>query len=167
VYGDVAIGAAVYDPVTGLALFPIPPEAPPLDPGLNRLLLVASDYQEAKNVIGLSADPLPNTGFRELALRVTSGRPVVSWLEPGSALCVSGGTTGMLVSADGPRRIRLVRFYVDGRLVATDRTVADGSLFEASIALGAGDADEHVLRAVAVDASGKEASARRTVPVCF
>jgi minor extracellular serine protease Vpr len=166
VYGDVAIGAALYDPFTGLALFPIPPEAPPLDPGLNRLLVIASDYQEAKNVVLLSADPLPNTGFGEFSVRVTAGRPVVSWLEPESGLCVPAGRVDLLVSAEGPKRIRLVRFYVDGRLVATDRTAVADSLFGASATLRAGDADEHVLRAVAVDASGKPASATRTVPVC-
>jgi hypothetical protein len=130
------------------------------------MLLIASDYQEAKNIVGLSADPLPNTAFREVSVRVTAGRPVVSWLEPEGGLCVSDGPILLLVSAEGPRRIRFVRFYVDGRRVATDRNAAGGSLYEATVALRAGDADEHVLRAVAVDARGKRASATRTVPVC-
>ena len=162
-YGDVAISAAFYDPSTGLALFPLPPEAPALRSGRNRLLLLASDFQEAKNVVALTTDPYPNTGFREEAVTVATGRPVVSWLEPGTDFCVFRSTE-LLVSAESPKRIRLVRFYDGGRLVGTDRRAELGSLFRASVELGGGG--EHRLRAVAVDAAGREAVATRTVSLC-
>ena len=163
VYGGVAVGAAAYDPLTGLALFPLPPSAPPLKPGRNRLLLVASDYQEAKNVLGLGTDPYPNTGFREVVVHVALGHPVVSWLEPGTDFCTPHDAR-LLVSAGGPRKIELVRFYDGRRPVATDRKADGGSLFAASTRLGS--AERHRLRAVAIDASGRQAVATRTVSLC-
>jgi hypothetical protein len=70
----------------------------------------------------------------------------------------------LLVSAEGPRRIRLVRFYDSDRLIATDRTATAGSLFGTSARLGR--ASRHRLRAVAIDASGGQSVATRTVSLC-
>ena len=75
--------AAAYDPGSGLALFSLPPEAPAARRGTNGASLVASDYQETKNV---------NTPRRrrhaEHAASATGRlrrdqRPVVTWLPPG------------------------------------------------------------------------------------
>jgi subtilisin family serine protease len=164
VYGNVALGATAYDPFTGLALFPVPAEAP-LRTGANRLLLVAADYQEAKNVIGLSTDSLPNTGFAEATVTVVTSRPVATWLEPAAGSCAPRPAS-LLVEASGPRRIRLVRFYQGDRLVATDRRPTAGSLFEATVPLHGGEGNRVRLRAIAVDAVGATAAATRTVFVC-
>ncbi len=163
VYSGIAVGAAVYDAQTGLALFPIPPDAPPLRVGRNSLLLVAADFQEAKNVVGLTADPLPNTALQEVTVTVSPSRPVVSWLEPASLYCTPRSTT-LLVSAAGPKHIDLVRFYDADRLLATDRTAESGSLFRVAVTLGR--SERHHLRAVAIDATGREAQAARVVRTC-
>ena len=49
-YHGVLIGATSYDPVTGIAVFPLPASVPPLKAGTARLRMVSSDFQEAKNV---------------------------------------------------------------------------------------------------------------------
>ncbi len=162
-YEGIAIGASSYDQQTGLALFPIPRDAPPLHAGRNTLLLVAADYQEAKNVVGLSSDPLPNTALRDVTVTVVPGKPVVSWLEPEAGFCSLRSTT-LLISAEGPRPIQFVRFYDGDRLLATDRTAESSSLFGAAVTLGPGE--RHRLRADAIDASGAAASAARNVSLC-
>src|SRR5919106_4208138 len=60
-YNGALVGAAVYDPVSGLAVFPLPRQAPTLRPGKRTVLMLSSDYQEAKNTASVSEEALPNT----------------------------------------------------------------------------------------------------------
>jgi hypothetical protein len=161
-YGDVAGGATFYDPVTGLALFPIPPEEP-LDFGRNRVTLTASDFQESKNVNTAGSDIFPNTLEREVIVVVDTSRAAVSWLEPAARACVRRGEE-LLVSANGPREIREVRVYDGERLVGRDRRPADGGLF--AVAWKPGGGGLRTLRAVAVDDRGAETAAVRTARAC-
>ncbi len=58
-YKRVLVGASAYDPLTGFVLFGLPAEAPKLTPGKTRTIVVASDYQEAKNVNTVGDDIYP------------------------------------------------------------------------------------------------------------
>ncbi len=62
-YGRVLVAAAAYDHETGVALFPIPGDAPGLRAGKRRLDASGADFQEAKNVDSVGDDLLPNTAF--------------------------------------------------------------------------------------------------------
>jgi hypothetical protein len=46
-YRGINVGAALYDPTSGIAVFPLPREAVPIPTGLTHAVLSASDYQEA------------------------------------------------------------------------------------------------------------------------
>src|SRR5262249_15227816 len=52
-YHQVLVGAAAYDPASGLALFPLPAQAPVIKPGKTKAVMEASDNQEAKNVASI------------------------------------------------------------------------------------------------------------------
>ncbi len=87
-YRDVLIGAAAYDPASGVALFPLPRTAPALAKGRRQLTASAADFQEAKNVDSVGEDLLPNTTFASGTLRVVDG-PTVAWLDPEIRACVN------------------------------------------------------------------------------
>ena len=59
-YGRVLIGAAAYDPASGIALFPIPSAAPALRAGNRSIQASGADFQEAKNNEN-AGTTLPNT----------------------------------------------------------------------------------------------------------
>src|SRR3989442_6087618 len=60
-YRGVLVGAVLYDPTSGIAIFPLPQQAAAIPKGSTRAILTASDYQESKNVNSVGADILPNT----------------------------------------------------------------------------------------------------------
>jgi minor extracellular serine protease Vpr len=162
-YRGALVGAALYDPGTGLAIFPIPKEAQKFRAGRTRAVLSASDFQEAKNVNGVGSNILPNTAFRSVSIAGVSG-PAVSWVSPPANACVEK-TVALLVVASSTRRVRSVQFLVDGRQVAVDRTgtsdVFTGT-WNARFALRG----THALTAIATDAAGRTFTARRTLRVC-
>ena len=80
------IGASLYDPASGLVVFGLPPQVPALDPGTTPSIVVASDYQESKNINTVGDALMPNTTFLQKRLRVVAG-PTVSWLEPPARAC--------------------------------------------------------------------------------
>jgi minor extracellular serine protease Vpr len=162
-YRRVLLGAAIYDPFTGLALFPVPSGAPKLAAGKSSALIVASDFQEAKNVNTFGRDIMPNTTFRTTRLAAVAG-PTISWLEPESRACVARKER-LLVVAESPRRIRAVRFFDGARRLATVRRGTAG-LYAKDWSTKGVKPGRHLLRAVAIDRRGKRFSALRTVRVC-
>ncbi|HEV2713317.1 MAG TPA: S8 family serine peptidase, partial [Gaiellaceae bacterium] len=122
-YRRVVVGAAAYDPFTGVAIFPLPQAAPRIGVGRLRAAFLASDYQEAKNANSYGGDILPNTRVIRPALRVVRGA-TITWLTPLARRCAAARVE-LLVSAGATRRIRAVRFY-DGarRLRVVRRGVA-------------------------------------------
>jgi hypothetical protein len=163
-YGGSIVGATSYDPEDGLALFPIPPEADSLRPGRNRVVIKASDHQESKNLQTTGTDLFPNSARVRVFVRVTPDRAAVSWLAPRTGSC-AGRNAELLVAADGPRRIELVRFLEGERVIGVDRK-GEGGLFSVRWKTGGEAGGKHVLRAVAVDKAGREAAATRIVRVC-
>jgi hypothetical protein len=118
--------------------------------------MMASDFQEAKNVDTAGSSIMPNTRTKSVDVRVVAG-PTVTLLVPRRGICgavhaVAGSTA----------RVRLVRFSVDGRVVASDRSGSNG-LWSASPRIAKG---RHALAATVVDARGRTASTRRIVRVC-
>ena len=78
---NVLLGASLYDPASGLALFGIPRSAPPVRRGLFKGAALAADNQESKNVDQIGANVLPNTTIKRVNVRGTT-RPTVTWLLP-------------------------------------------------------------------------------------
>jgi minor extracellular serine protease Vpr len=161
-YGRSVIGAAAFDPFTGIAVFPLPPAAPKIAAGRVRVAFLASDYQESKNANSYGGDVMPNTRTLAKRIRVVRGA-TVSWLTPLAGRCASK-TAQLLVSAGASKQIRDVRFF-DGkrRLRVVKRGVA--GLYFANWRTRSAKRGLHHLRAV-VRARGQRAEAKRVVRVC-
>jgi subtilisin family serine protease len=162
-YGGALIGAAAYDPASGIALFPLPDRAPGLRAGNRRLVAVASDFQESKNLNTTGADIMPNTSFADGTLKVVSG-PAVSWLIPDARACGSA-RTDLVVLASSTARIRSVRFLDGARTIAVDRSGSAG-IYSATWRIAGAAKGAHTLRAVVRDAAGRSFESRRVVRVC-
>ena len=160
-YRGVLVGASFYDPFSGIAVFALPRQAPALRAGRTVATLVASDYQEAKNVASVSEDVLPNTTVVGAPIRVVRG-PAATWLAPEQGACVSGRVR-LLVAASASRGVAHVRFLAGSRVVATVRRGQAGLYAADWRASGRGT---HRLRAVVTDRSGAQFAAARTVRVC-
>jgi minor extracellular serine protease Vpr len=161
--GRVLVGAAAYDPVAGIAVFPLPPSVPALKAGRRRAVLLASDLQESKNVNTFGADIMPNTNVRATTLRVVAG-PTVAWLAPETNACATRPER-LLVVAGSSARVRSVRFLDGERRIATVTRGAAG-LYGASWRTRGLAKGRHLLRAVVTDAQGRTASAVRRVRIC-
>jgi hypothetical protein len=162
-YRQALVGAAAYDPFSGLALFPIPGAAPAFRAGRTPAVLLASDFQEAKNVDQAGANVLPNTRFKPARIRVVGG-PALTWLAPGSRGCVARREP-LLVAASSNARLRSVRYYDGSHGIATVRKGVVG-LYSATWRTAKAEKGRHVLRAVVLDGTGRTLSVRRTVRVC-
>jgi minor extracellular serine protease Vpr len=164
-YKQTLLLAALYDPSSGLALWPLAgfAGAPKIGLGKTPLIALASDYQESKNVDQAGANILPNTVFRELKLRAVRG-PTVTWLLPKAKACVAK-REGLFVSAASLRGVRAVLYFDGGHRLAKVKRGFEG-LYSAVWKTSKAHRGPHVLRAVVVDKRGALASARRTVRVC-
>jgi minor extracellular serine protease Vpr len=162
-YRQSLVGAAAYDPDSGLALFPIPSAAPPFRARRTATIILASDFQEAKNVDQAGENVLPNTRFQPSRVRVVRG-PALTWLVPGGRTCASRRQP-LLVAASSNARIRSVRFFDGRRGVATVRRGVAG-LYSATWRTARARKGRHVIRAVVLDRRGRTFSARRVLRVC-
>ena len=117
-YGRTLIGAAAYDPASGIALFPLPAQAPVLKAGKLVLNGTAADFQEAKNVDSVGDELLPNTAFASGNITVVNG-PAVTWITPEANEC-SAAQTPLVALASSTAAVRSVRFF-DGAQAARDR----------------------------------------------
>ncbi len=162
-YGGVLIGASAYDPVTGLVVFGLPDQAPKLRPGATRLIMEASDYQEAKNIDTIGPDLLPNTAFKVNKLDVVDG-PAVTWIEPDANACTVKHER-LLVVAGSTTKVAKVQFFDGTHLIGTDKTGPGGvySVPWSTVGLANG---QHHLTASVVDSSGRTAVAARQLRVC-
>ena len=161
-YNRVLIGAVAHDPLTGVALFPLPAEAPRVRAGRRQFAFIGSDYQEAKNANTYGGDVMPNTRVTSRRLRVIQGA-AITWLTPLARRCVDRSEP-LLVSASATRRLGSVQFF-DGkrRLRIVRRNVA--GLFSTTWRTRRAKSGLHTLRAV-VRAGGQRAEATRVVRVC-
>ena len=60
--------------------------------------MLASDYQEAKNVNTVGNDLMPNTAFLQTRLTVVNG-PTVTWIEPPAHVCAVKNDRLLVVAA--------------------------------------------------------------------
>jgi minor extracellular serine protease Vpr len=162
-YRGALVGAAAYDVSSGLALFVLPREAPRIPRGRTAAVVMASDYQESKNVQTFGRNVMPNTRFRSVRLRAVRGT-TVAWLAPERGVCVRGRVP-LLVVAGSTGRISSVRFFDGGRRIGVDRRGTAG-LYSATWAARRARRGRHVLRAVVVTRGGGRATASRRVRVC-
>jgi minor extracellular serine protease Vpr len=162
-YRRALVGAAAYDPFSGLALFPIPGAAPPFQAGRTPAVVLASDYQEAKNVDQAGANVLPNTRFQAARISVV-GRPTLTWLAPGARACAARRQP-LLVAASSTARIRSVRFYDGERGIATVRRGTAG-LYSATWRTNGAGKGRHVVRAVVLDRRGRVSASELVLRIC-
>jgi subtilisin family serine protease len=159
-FDDALIGAAFYDPISGVALYPLPSDAPRLRAGERRVLFATSDFQEAKNINTPGTALMPNTRARRLAVKVVRG-PAVDWLSPARGACVRKGDP-LLVAASAPTRVERVHFLLDGRRLAKGKSGGAGVYLVAG-GWRKAKKGRHVLTAIASVRGG--ASAKSTLPV--
>jgi minor extracellular serine protease Vpr len=162
-YRGVLVGAVLFDPTTGIAVFPLPRQAAKIPKGHTRAVLSAADYQESKNVNSVGSDILPNTAFRQVGITGVSG-PALTWVLPAENECVAQ-TTALVTVASSTKPVRSVRFLVDGKQIQIDRKGA-ADVFSGTWATRLVPAGRHELRAVAMDAAGRTFAATRHVKVC-
>jgi hypothetical protein len=152
-----------YDPLSGIAVFPLPATAPELRAGTVAFRFVSSDFQEAKNIDTVGPSIMPNTRTASTELHVVAGT-AVDWLVPTAGACLATSQR-LLVAASSTRRVTAVRFVVDGKQKAVVRRPLAG-LWGTSVSTTALGPGRHTLEAVAVDASGRSVAERRIVSVC-
>jgi minor extracellular serine protease Vpr len=162
-YRGVLVGAVLYDPVSGIAIFPLPAAARTIRAGTTPAVLSASDFQETKNVSSAGDNVLPNTAFRPVTITGVAG-PAVTWVTPAENECVSR-TVGLIVAASSTKRVRSVRFLLDGKQIAVDRRGAS-DVFVGTWQARFAPRGTHTLEALATDAAGRTLSATRHVRVC-
>src|SRR5919204_5754355 len=80
-YKNILLLAAAYDPTTGLAVWSLD-GAPKIGVGRTRLRVIASDYQESKNIDQAGSNLFPNSAFARLRLRGVRG-PTPTWRSRG------------------------------------------------------------------------------------
>lgn len=96
----------------------------------------------------------PSAGVLGLQPRLDHARPQVRVQRPRRATLVRGRTIAVQARASDDKRVRQVRFFVDGRSVGTDRTAPYTRRWRTAGARRG----THTLRAVATDTSGKTRS---------
>jgi hypothetical protein len=125
--------------------------------------MIASDYQESKNVNTIGTNLMPNTAFTRQRIRVGAG-PTLTWVLPNAGACAAKNTRVLVVGSD-TRKISSVQFFDGSHKFATvERNVA--GLFPATWRTSRAAKGRHTLRAVLTDSAGRHARAKRVLRVC-
>jgi len=154
--------AALSDPSSGLVVWLLD-GAPRIRKGKTALAVIASDYQESKNVDQAGENILPNTAFRRLRLRGVAG-PTVTWLLPRSVAWV-GKSAFLAVAGSSSRGVRSVAFFAGQRRISKQKGRRIG-LYSTRWTTRKAGRGRHVLRAVVTDRHGLRAHALRVGRVC-
>jgi minor extracellular serine protease Vpr len=161
-YSGALVGASAYDPLTGLIVFGIPTAAPKFKAGKTKMIVMASDYQEAKNINTVGNDIYPNTRFKLSTLTVVKG-PTVTWVEPPANVCALKNDR-LVVVADSTKKIKQVAFTDNGKRIGVD--AAGTGVFAIAWKTAKLKKGPHILRATVTDAAGRKAAAGRVLRVC-
>ena len=161
-YSGALVGASAYDPLTGLIVFGIPTAAPKLKTGKTKLVVRASDYQEAKNINTVGNDIYPNTRFKQVRLNVVNG-PTVTWVEPPANVCAFKNDR-LIVVADSTKKVKRVTFTDNGKRVGVDKT--GSGIYSVTWKTAKLKKGKHKLLATVTDAAGRKAAAGRVLRVC-
>jgi subtilisin family serine protease len=160
-YHNVLVAPAIYDPLSGLAIIPLPKAAPALKKGRRQAVFASSDFQESKNIDTTGSNLLPNTRTLVTKLHVVNA-PTVSWLLPAGGSCVASRADLLLIAA-APGGIRTMRFLLDGKKAGTGHR-ADVQLWTGK--LGKLHKGKHVLVAVVTNHRGHSAKAKLRFRTC-
>jgi minor extracellular serine protease Vpr len=158
-----SVGATLWDPATGIAAFSVPREAGPLEARTQFMQVVASDFQESKNINTDSDSPLPNTRFHGLRAEAVN-RPTITWITPEKGRCLAARQKLRVVANDNVQ-ISSVGFFDGNRQIGRVRRNVAG-LYELTWRTGGKRKGAHTLTAVVSDVRGREAEATQTVRVC-
>jgi hypothetical protein len=160
-YRQTLVLAALYDRSSGIAIWLLD-GAPKVKRGKTPLTVIASDYQEAKNVDQAGGNILPNSVFKHLRLRAVNA-PTVTWLLPAARACV-GKATPLVIVGGSPRGVRSVVFFAGHRRISKQH--GNVGVYAATWRPKKASRGRHVLRAVLTDSRGRRVQARRVVRVC-
>ena len=117
-YKQTLLLAALYDPVSGLVLWPLS-GAPKIGVGRTPMLAIASDYQESKNVDQAGGTCFRTRSFR--TIRAARGRRADRDVAAAEGRApASGKASGLFVTAGASRGVRSVTFF-DGQAPDRDR----------------------------------------------
>ncbi len=164
-YKGVLVGAASYDPISGIAVFPLPASAPTLKTGKITLRLESSDFEEAKNVDTTGTAIMPNTRFASAKLQVVAG-VAVNWLVPETQACLVKSQRLVVVASSTQRReVRPLRGRRPHRRRREERR-RRGLRRRPGRARPRRQHGKHSLTATAVDGGGHTGSAQRVVVSC-
>jgi hypothetical protein len=163
-YRQALVGASMYDPASGIAVFGLPAQAPTIPTRRLTATITAADFQEAKNLSTPRGEILPNTTFRQVTIRGVAG-PALTWLLPDANACAARRRQELVVIATSTARVRNVTFSVDGKRVASRRGTG-AELYSAVWQTGRATSGKHRLSAVVRDVRGRTHRANRVVRVC-
>ena len=162
-YNKALVGASAYDPLTGLIVFGIPKAAPKFKPGTTKALVVASDYQESKNINTVGNDLYPNTTFLRTKITVVNG-PTVTWIEPPAHVCALKKDRLVVVGGSNAK-VKDVVFRDNGKRIATDKS-GPGGVYTATWRTAGLKKGVHQLTATLRDSAGHTAAAGRQLKIC-
>ncbi len=106
--------------------------------------LVASDYQESKNINTESTSPLPNTRFQGFRAQAVS-RPTVTWITPEKGKCLAARQKLQVVANDNVQ-ISSVGFFDGNRQIGRVRRNVAG-IYELTWSTAGKRRGAHVLTA--------------------
>jgi hypothetical protein len=157
------VGATSYDPDAGIVAFSIPREAFPLEAGPEFMRIIASDFQEAKNINTEGTNPIPNTRVHGVRIEAVNG-PAVSWITPSQGRCAAARQKLVVVANDNVQ-VSSVGFFDGNRQIGRVRKNVLG-FYELTWRTAGKRKGKHALTAVASDVRGREAQASQTVRIC-
>ena len=162
-YNKALVGASAYDPLTGLIIFGIPTAAPKFKPGKTTALVLASDFQESKNINTVGNNLFPNTTFLQSKITVVSG-PTITWLEPPAHVCALKQDR-LIVVGGSNKKVKDVVFRDNGKRITTDKS-GPGGVFSVTWKTAGLKKGVHRLTATLRDASGGKVAAGRQLKIC-
>jgi hypothetical protein len=163
VTGEQQVAATMFDPATGIAVFPTPRDVDRVEPGLRFMRIAASDFQEAKNINTEGANPMPNTSIHGIRMEAVE-KPTITWITPTQNVCLAARQRLLVVASDTVP-ISSVGFFDGNRQIGRIRKNVVG-LYEMTWRTGGTKKGTHVLTAVVSDTRGREAEAARPVRIC-
>jgi hypothetical protein len=125
--------------------------------------IVASDFQETKNINTEGANPMPNTNIRGVRINVVN-RPTITWIAPGKNACLAARQR-LLVVANDTAPISSVGFFDGNRQIGRVRRNVAG-LYQTTWRTTGRRRGAHTLTAVVSDVRGREAEASVRVRIC-
>jgi hypothetical protein len=163
-FNQLRVGPTSYDPLTGIAIFSIPRDGRPIDAGPEFMRIIASDYQETKNIHTEGVNPMPNTRFGGIRLNVVA-RPTVSWVQPNASTCLKKPRTALQVVAGSNAVVSSVGFFDGKRQIGRVRKNVAG-VYTLNWKTTGKKRGKRTVTAIVSDTRGREAEVKRVFRIC-